>query len=393
VEVGICGGGIAGLACATFMARAGWRVTVFDRLDAPAPVGSGLILQPVGLAVLDELGLADRLRAAGAPITRLYGLSIPSRRVVLDVRYAARGRAAPHGLGVHRGALFDALYTAACAAGVVMEMRREIVGCDDRSFLFAHGARSARFDLAIDALGVRSPLRARPGRDLAYGALWANVDLVGRFDPHALEQRYERAHTMAGVLPIGGARAALFWSLKGEHYDAWRSRGLGAWREEALALWPDLAPLLDQIGDLGAFVFARYAHGTMRRPWSRGLVHVGDCAHAASPQLGQGANMALLDALALARALAAHRDAEEAVRLYARLRRWHVRLYQAASWMFTPAYQSDSALIAWVRDWLIGPISRVPPVPTLLAALVAGELGAPLAAIGAPARSGRPTPH
>ena len=63
------------------------------------------------------------------------------------------------------------------------------------------------------------------------------------------------------------------------------------------------------------------------------------------------------------------------------MRLWHVRLYQSASYLFTPAYQSDSAAFAWVRDFVISPLARVPPMPALLAMLVAGELGAPFSAL------------
>ena len=148
-----------------------------------------------------------------------------------------------------------------------------------------------------------------------------------------------------------------------------------------LALWPQTAPLLNQIRGAGDLVFASYAHRTLDAPLSRHCVHVGDSWHCTSPQLGQGANMALLDALALARALETQGDLATALGEYARMRLWHIRLYQAASWMFTPAYQSESAAIAWVRDWLMAPASRLPPAPALLAALVAGEVGAPLQAI------------
>ncbi|WP_218780093.1 FAD-dependent monooxygenase, partial [Cellulomonas iranensis] len=65
--------------------------------------------------------------------------------------------------------------------------------------------------------------------------------------------------------------------------------------------WPQIAPFLGTIRDNAQMTQARYSHGTLRRPWTPGLVHIGDAAHRASPQLGQGANMALLDALALAR--------------------------------------------------------------------------------------------
>lgn len=91
--------------------------------------------------------------------------------------------------------------------------------------------------------------------------------------------------------------------------------------------------------------------------------------------------MALLDALALARALETQGDIETALGEYARLRLWHIRLYQLASWMFTPAYQSDSAILAWLRDMIVAPLARMPPAPQVLAALVAGQVGAPLGAM------------
>ena len=85
-SIAIAGCGIAGLACAALLARDGEQVTVFDRLEKPQPLGSGLILQPVGLAVLDQIGVGVRLRELGAPVRRLFGRVCPSNRVVLDVR-------------------------------------------------------------------------------------------------------------------------------------------------------------------------------------------------------------------------------------------------------------------------------------------------------------------
>ncbi len=107
------------------------------------------------------------------------------------------------------------------------------------------------------------------------------------------------------------------------------------------------------------------------------LVHVGDSWHAASPQLGQGANMALLDAYALALALKHHRG-EAALAAYARARQGHVALYQAMSRAFTPVYQSDGRVLPWLRDRVAAPLMGLWPVPLLLAATVSGALGAPL---------------
>jgi 2-polyprenyl-6-methoxyphenol hydroxylase-like FAD-dependent oxidoreductase len=390
-NIAIAGCGIAGLACAALLARDGERVTVFDRLEKPQPLGSGLILQPVGLVVLDEIGVGARLRQLGAPIQRLFGRVHPSGRVVLDVRYRDLAGPARQGLAVHRGALFEALLDAAVAAGAEIAPGREISGAEDWRLTFAGGKPSAKFDLVIDALGVKSPLsRAGPMAPLPFGALWANLDWAGApFDEEALEQRYEAARMMVGVLPIGrldaaaSQQAAFFWSLKHADHAAWLATGLDAWKEQVLRLWPDTAALLDQIRTHDQMIFATYSHGTLVSPLANGVVHVGDSWHSASPQLGQGANMALLDSLALARALASRRDITRALEAYAAARRWHIRLYQLASWMFTPAYQSDSLAIAWVRDWLVAPLARIWPAPEILAALVAGSIGAPLSALEA----------
>lgn len=381
-SVAIAGCGVAGLACARFLARQGWRVVVFDRMGAPAPLGSGLILQPVGLAALDALGLGDEMRGLGAPISRLFGRVQPSGRVVLDVRYGGGA-----GLGVHRGALFAVLLEGAREAGVSIEFGREIVGAGDGRLEFKGGETSARFDLVIDALGVWSPLSRAPEDVLPFGALWTNVTWPHGFNADALEQRYERARKMVGVLPIGSVEAgrqnmaSFFWSLKHEDFSVWRDGGLERWKEEVIALWPETERLLTQIRDEEQLVFAAYAHRTVRDPIGRNVVHVGDSWHCASPQLGQGANMALLDAIGLARALETNGDLASAMASYSQMRRWHIRFYQAVSWMFTPAYQSDGALIAWLRDWVLAPLSRVPPGPQFLSGLVSGTLGGPLAAV------------
>ncbi|MEZ5961535.1 MAG: NAD(P)/FAD-dependent oxidoreductase [Hyphomonadaceae bacterium] len=390
LDIAIAGCGVAGLACAALLRRVGANVVIFDKLETPRPLGSGIILQPVGLRVLDDIGAGDAIRALGAPIKRLFGRAEPHGGVVLDVRYAARGKDAPCGLGIHRGALFQVLHDAALLAGAEIENSREVLGIRDRRLVFADGV-SASFDLIIDALGMRSPLSGAPPSPLPFGALWASLDApvdVG-FDGAALEQRYRQARKMVGVMPIGRLKGetreqvAFFWSLKHVDRAAWRAAPIEAWKDEVLALWPQTSPLLGQIHSHDDLVFATYAHRTLRDPVSRECVHVGDSWHCASPQLGQGANMALLDALALARALETQSNLDAALGEYARLRSFHIGLYQLASWMFTPAYQSDNAVFAIVRDWIMSPLSRTPPAPHVLAALVAGEIGSPLKTIGA----------
>lgn len=386
LSVGIAGAGVAGLAAGALLAERGHRVAVLDRFDAPGLVGSGLILQPVGLEVLDALGAGEAARLLGARITRLHGLEAATGRRVLDVSYGA-GAA---GLSLHRAALFHVLHEAAVARGVELRAGQPVVGREGQRFVLADGRRSEGFDLLIDAAGARSPLSPLRGRPLPYGALWGVVDWPEGtgLDPGHLSQRYRRASRMMGVLPIGrlpgeqAPKAAVFWSLPAGGHEGWRERGLGHWHEEAGALWPAAMPFFGQVEDADRLTMASYEHGSLRRPVAEGMAHLGDAAHRASPQLGQGANMALLDALALALALDAHpRELAEALATYARARRWHLALYQGLSRLFTPQYQSDSRLLPPLRDHVLGPLSRVPPLPRVLSALVAGRLVPPLASL------------
>jgi salicylate hydroxylase len=392
LDIAICGCGPAGLAAALLLHRAGNRVQIFERFATPQPVGSGLILQPTGLAVLSELGLIADTSSLGNRIDRLFGRVVPSNRVVLDVRYRALGTGW-HAIAIHRSVLFDLLHAAAVSSAVEIVPAASIAAIDRRgtqiALLANDGRRIGDFDLVVDAMGANSPLSAGMARRTAlpYGALWANVPWPehGPLLGNALEQRYYRASCMAGVLPIGrrstGAAplAAFFWSLKRDHVASWRSAGLAVWKSEVAQLWPAAEPLLTSITDADQLTFARYDHFTVRTPYSDKLVHIGDATRATSPQLGQGANMALLDAFALARALDEGNGLEESLRAYARMRYWHTRLFQWASATFTPFYQSDSRLLPWLRDWLAAPLSRLPIVDVQLARLVAGTITTPLA--------------
>lgn len=402
LDIAVAGCGPAGLAAALLLARDGHRVTLYERFETPRPIGSGLMLQPAGMAVLEAMDLAEATLQAGARIDRLIGKAEPSGRTVLDVRYAWLRTLGLHGIGIHRAALFELLYKPVLASRVRLETKRTVVGSErgsgggDRRLLFEDGTHSPAFDLVVDALGSYSPLAPAGGRQLAYGALWASLDWVPGFDHAALEQRYVRASMMTGVMPIGRApgqpcpQAAFFWSLRADRLAEWRARGLDAWKEDVRALWPATAPLLDQIQTPNQLVFARYAHRTSS-PAEPDLIRIGDSWHATSPQLGQGANMALLDAWALARALREARDVGAAIARAVAMRRFHVRLYQALSALFTPAYQSDSRVLPFVRDRIVPPLSRLWPATWLQAAMVAGLFGGPLQPLGlAPPRMAPP---
>ncbi len=391
LDIGIAGAGPAGLAAALFLHRAGHRVAVCERFDAPKPLGSGLILQPTGLAVLERLGLRGRIDALGSRIERLYGADARTGRTVLDVRYAAL-KGGGTGLGVHRAALFSVLHEAVAEAGIGIETGKsvaEIQAGARPKLAFEDGTRTAAFDLVIDASGARSRLRRHCRTPvepvpLRYGAWWASLPWQDGFDAHALEQRYRRASVMIGVLPIGrvsadgGAMAAFFWSLKPDAADTVRARGLAAWKDEVSGHWPAVRLHLDNIDGFDTLTLARYGHHTLTVPAGNGIAFIGDSAHSTSPQLGQGANMALLDAAALADAVDMSGDVDAALERYCAMRRWHVRVFQAASRTFTPFYQSDSRVLPFLRDTLVATVAKLPIAQRTLARLVTGTLVEPI---------------
>lgn len=394
-DIAIAGAGPAGLAAALYLKRAGHNVTVFERFDEPKPVGSGLILQPTGLTVLGDLGLLGDILALGSRIERLHGTDAKSGRTVLEVRYDAR-RGRRFGLAVHRAALFGVLYRAALREAIAIETNVEVETLEtgERATLICgNGKRLGPFDLIVDASGARSRLRRYLGdaampRPLAYGAFWASLGWRSGFDRRALLQRYDKASIMVGVLPIGrpehGAEdmAAFFWSLKPADAERTRANGLAAWKDSVISVWPQCEAFTSQIDSFDQLSLARYGHHTMKRPAGRRLAVIGDAAHSASPQLGQGANMALLDAVALSNALATADSVDEALEIYASARRWHVRVFQALSLSLTPFYQSDSTTLPFVRDRMVAALARVPPGPQFLAALVAGTVIDPFRRIG-----------
>jgi 2-polyprenyl-6-methoxyphenol hydroxylase-like FAD-dependent oxidoreductase len=380
-RIAITGAGIGGLAAASLLARDGHSVTLFERFITARPVGSGLVVQPVGLAVLDRLDAGESARSLGATIHRMQGHTA-SRRI-LDATYP-QGRP---GLAMHRASLFHCLWQAASAAGITPITGHTATGTQDSGGairLLTDQGSHGPFDLVIDAAGAGSALSPLAARPLPFGAVWTHVPWP-KIDLPATElrQRYHRASRMAGVLPIGRLpddptpRAAVFWSLSAAELDMWPTRDLDDWKAEVSAFWPAMQPFVSQITDKAQITPVRYSHGSLRRPHTGRLIHIGDAAHRASPQLGQGANMALLDALSLTLALRLPLD--EALNTHHKARRAHLALYQHASSAFTPQYQSHSRALPLLRDHVLAPLTRLWPLPGLISQLVAGDILPPIA--------------
>jgi len=368
LRIGIVGYGTGGQAAALLLSGDGHAVEVFEQTRAPGAVGAGFLLQPTGLGVLWRLGLLDAALMLGARVQRLFG-ETNEGRPVMDMRYRELDTRM-FGLGMQRGALF-ALLDAAWQQGrrihcgcriTAVDRARGVLRDDD-------GAEHGPFDLVIVADGAASRLRADVAapvvdRPYPWGAHWCLVPLRDWTFGDELRQRYVGARRMAGMLPVGKRpgddtpRMSFFWSVP---VTALQDAGDEAlWRRDVAEVWPEAAACLGDTVIPQGLAQARY-RDTVHGRWHGGrAVLLGDAAHAMSPQLGQGANMALIDALALRDALRQHRELQDAFADYERARRAHVGIYHFWSRWLTPMFQSEQDTLAALRDRLFHPLTRVP---------------------------------
>ena len=371
LDIAVVGAGISGLAVAIMLRQSGHTVTLYERFPASKPIGSGLLLQPTGLAALDRLDLREAIESLGHPIERLHGLT-DKGRTVFNLYYTDLAEAG-RGLAIHRSALHQTLWDRFKNSGAALVTDCAIVGAgfDDAEkahFIDEHGRRLPDADLLIDASGNTSTLRPAVNHQQAhpfqYGAVWTTVSDIG-IQARTLAQRYIDARVMLGYLPLGQTQpegpplAALFWSLKPEQHAHWRDH-FGDWQQQACTLWPELSPVINGLKGPEEFTLARYQHYTAKKLSRQNLVLIGDAAHATSPQLGQGANQGLIDAVVLSDALGQFTTIDSALKHYAIKRRNHVRFYQSASAVMTPLFQSDSRVLAKIRDITFNPLRSIP---------------------------------
>lgn len=395
MEIGIVGCGTAGPAAAILLARAGHRVRIFERAPRLGPVGAGLLIQPAGLRVLHRLGVLPTVMRLGERVEALRGVTSRGR-VLLDIKYGQRLDGL-HGVGVQRGLLFNLLAEAAATAGSEVvtgfeasRVEQEGAGTSAKAWLVgADGRREGPFDLVIAADGSRSSLREASGlvrraRPYAWGALWFVADDPERIFGGTLSQVYAGTSTMVGVLPSGRLsdddppRASVFWSVPAVKASEIRAdpRRIA---ESIRTLMPAAHPLVAGLNSPEQLVFAAYHDVVMRRVHTGRLVFLGDAAHAMSPQLGLGANLALLDAASLADALSGSGNVAGALAAHERARHDVTRYYQFVSRWLTPVFQSHWDRVPGVtlgRDLFFPWTWRFPPTRReVLDALVGAKRG------------------
>jgi len=321
----VIGAGLAGPATALFLQKAGFEPEVFEAYPGRAGSGGALVLAPNGMAVMAELGLAERVVAAGTVIERFDFRSRRGFRLGRTA-YAPPGLYRCPGVSLSRARLYGILLEALAERGIPVRHGKRLTGIEEST-----GAVTARFDdgesatgdLLVGADGIRSTVReiilpqaAKPAFTglIGGGGFLSREDLArlvgagnegamtfcfgqGAFFGYAFGDRGTENgaywwHSLASDRPLSAEERQRLSGQAG--IDAFLQVGHG-WHERVRGI---VAATREHIGALDIFDV-----GSLPR-WSNGRsVLVGDAAHAVSPHSGQGASMALEDAIVLAKAL------------------------------------------------------------------------------------------
>jgi 2-polyprenyl-6-methoxyphenol hydroxylase-like FAD-dependent oxidoreductase len=307
----VIGGGVAGPTLAMFLRRAGITPVIYEGRPGPADdAGAFLNLAPNGLAVLETLGLGEEIAARGTPTTSIEFFNHRGKRL---------GRFPETTLLIRRGALNRALREAAMARGIRFEYGKrlvEIQTSDGGGVIARFEDRTeARSDLLIGCDGIHSATR-RVIMPEAPGPEYTGVIDSGGFSPVPPGSKADGVMRMIfglrgffgyQVVPSGEA----FWFENFHQAAEPEQSSLEAipdleWRQRLLGLHVDDAPPVTDIIWSAAHPIGRWPiYDLPTLPaWHRGPVClIGDAAHATSPHAGQGASLALEDAIVLAKCL------------------------------------------------------------------------------------------
>jgi 2-polyprenyl-6-methoxyphenol hydroxylase-like FAD-dependent oxidoreductase len=334
IHVAVVGGGIGGLAAALLLARASAHVTLLERTREPRDVGAGLLLQPNGLAVLDGLSLSANLHTHGHRLTNTVVRTAAGDRIV-NATVPDFGPGLDHVLAVRRSRLLADLLHAAQATPTI----NLYFGCDVNA---AHGdgtveyhtpdngRQTVRADLVVGADGAHSVIRSCGdfgGLVTDTGTTYLRGIVDG--DDLRLEGEYWTPLGLFGGAPIGEGSTYFYAAAHAPSIaDAIARRDLHTLREQWAQTLPASAAVLDRVASFDHLLINNVTRVDCAR-WVDGrLVLLGDAAHAMAPNLGQGANSAIVDAAVLTIEIATNQTLTQALHRYTNRRRPRVRTVQ-----------------------------------------------------------------
>jgi 2-polyprenyl-6-methoxyphenol hydroxylase-like FAD-dependent oxidoreductase len=380
-RVGVVGLGVAGATVAHLLARDGCQVALLERAEEPRPIGAGVLLQRSGQEVLHRLGVLEKVTARAAPLDELHARH-ENGKTLIRTRYAdlEKGWCA---YGVHRGVLFNVLHDLLRSQSVEIRAGCEVTGREVRPsgevFLVdTCGREHGPFDFVIAADGSRSRLREACGlrasvTKYTHGTLWVIVPGAG--SPRQLLQVVRGNRFLFGLLPVGEGLVTLYWGLPINQFNQVKKRGLEALKRQILAFSPEAGGVLDLVVDFGQLLLTGYQHVHMPRWYDRWTLFIGDACHAMSPHLGQGINLAMVDAWRFVECLRSAPNPLAAFRAFREAQHAYIRYYAVVTYLLSPFFQSDLWFLGWGRDTALPLLPLVPWVKRQMLLTVTGMKG------------------
>ena len=354
LHVIVVGGATAGAGAALLLARAGARVTLIERIAEPRAVGAGIGIAENGLAVLESLGLGPAIALVGAPV--------PTPRIVDG---AGRVLLAPQGptprvLMLRRSDLQQVLLDAvASEPRIERRFGAEVIASDRLGGIEVRmddGVHHLRGDLVIGADGVHSRIRAA-------GDHHAHVSPPGISYVRALvageHARGEEAWTAAGLFGSFAVHGGTYIYASAGSHDVRRAlaaRDKDGFRSAWARAYPPAAPILAGIEHWDDLLINPVLRVDCRRWFDGRQVLVGDAAHAMAPNLGQGANSALVDVAVLLDELRRADDMETALARYQERRQSAVARVARMAARLGAVAEITNPVGRWVRDRILMPV-------------------------------------
>jgi 2-polyprenyl-6-methoxyphenol hydroxylase-like FAD-dependent oxidoreductase len=363
-NVVVAGSGIGGMTTGLLLGSAGASVRLLERVVKPAEVGAGLLLQPNGLAVLHALGLAEALQQA-AWRTPPAAIRDPSGSVLLELPLPDFGHGLDHALVLRRSHLYGVLLAAVQAhPAITVQLGTQVRSASpDGTVRTCHQGVEAQTsaDLVVGADGEASTVRSCGDFGAvarATGACYGRVLVPGGADQLAWGEYWTRLGLFGGA-PLGDGSTYLYLDVTAPPIArALADQDLEGFRGRWAAALPLAAPVLERLGSLDELLVNRVVRVDCRR-WADGrLVLVGDAAHAMAPNLGQGANSAIVDAAVLAAELAADRSLPEALGRYTARRRPAVGWVQDAADRLARLSRVSHPVLRGARDVALRRLGR-----------------------------------
>lgn len=377
----ILGAGIAGLATAIFARRQGLKVELYERADVPQIADHLIWIAPNGMQLLSQLGLAeDLLKRAVAQEGMIFSNRLLKPLMTLHGSALRRSCGFPI-VALRRHDLWHALNRLWLREGGVTHygVRLDTIkACESHVELYVSDATSpitAAWLIGADGMGSAVRSHIAPSARIAYQGIrtWlgqAKTPIAARYIGQTIEAWGSGTRF---VLTSLDGELVYFSAL--ERPDAYESNGAPI----SANTLPRLQTLFSEYHYEVSEVLAAAEPASLIRcnfgvvvdipTIHRGrLALVGDAAHGMPPNMGQGASLALEDALWVTHELAKRDDPASAFGAYARARQARVAEMRRLANAMNDLFQPRSWWAQTLRDTI------APLVPDRLTAYRMGEM-------------------